>query len=182
MLVPCIYDPVFMLVRAVPKMFSIDFCSQNLQLSFEIAVESNRQMTSRGLNLDSNLNSASVKRVVKVLSALKTQNLNKWYGVLVLLRIVQISQNWGKQSDYFNAQAQLCRWMCWKNMQKYAKYIQHNTPSICLQFTNICINYAYIYTYIYIYMHNLTMCKDMHVYVFICQISNRWLSQLEMLS
>ena len=85
--------PVFMLARAVPMRFSIDFCSQNLQLSFEIAVESNRQMTSRGLNLDSNLNSASVKRVVKVLSALKTQNLNKWYGVLVLLRIVQISQN-----------------------------------------------------------------------------------------
>ena len=155
MLVPCIYDPVFMLVRAVPKMFSIDFCSQNLQLSFEIAVESNRQMTSRGLNLDSNLNSASVKRVVKVLSALKTQNLNKWYGVLVLLRIVQISQNWGKQSDYFNAQAQLCKWMCWKNIMLVCKNMQSICSITHLQFaynSQIFALIMRIHTRIYTYI------------------------------
>ena len=41
-----------------PKSLAIDFCSQNLLLSSGIAFRSDCQMTGRGSNLDSNLNSA----------------------------------------------------------------------------------------------------------------------------
>ena len=59
--------PVFVLARltrpscawALPQELGHRFCSQNLRLSSGIAFESDSQKTGRGLNLDSNLNSAT---------------------------------------------------------------------------------------------------------------------------
>ena len=67
---------------ALPQELGIWFCSQNLRLSSGIAFGSNCQMIGRGLNLDSNLNSAPDQLVVKVLSALMC--LNNLCGVWIL--------------------------------------------------------------------------------------------------
>ena len=67
---------------ALPKELSTWFCSQNLWFSSGIAYWSDCQMTGRGLNLDSNLNSTTWLQVVKVLFALKAQN--QLYGVWIL--------------------------------------------------------------------------------------------------
>ena len=65
------------------------FCSQNLRLSSETlaAFGSDCQMTGRGSNLDSNSSSAADQRVVKTLSASKSQN--NLCGVWILLRFIE---------------------------------------------------------------------------------------------
>ena len=66
---------------ALPQELGHLFCSRILLLSSGVAFGSDCQMTCRGLNLDSNLNSAAWPMGCRGLSALKTQNNLCWVWI-----------------------------------------------------------------------------------------------------
>ena len=85
------------------KSLAFDFAVKTFDCSSGIAFGSNCQMIGRGLNLDSNLNSAPDQLVVKVLSALMC--LNNLCGVWILftgLLKMQQCRNWGQWWVYIS--------------------------------------------------------------------------------
>ena len=114
---PCLCSPV-QLAGALPQELGHWFCSQKIWLSFEILFGCDCQMTYRGSNLDSNLNSAY-------------KYLNKLCGVWILFKFrsdvrisefiptlipqIQCSRYYPK--GYGNVRAQYCH-TCYATVSK----------------------------------------------------------------